>query len=87
MEFYAAWCIAPPPSGNVAEFTASVDLETDTHVTQDQAYEARAKAIAETLVLKFTREPLSPEEEPCSECMGGQPAVGPQGFPGGGGGQ
>ncbi|MBI1304798.1 MAG: hypothetical protein GC172_13590 [Phycisphaera sp.] len=87
MEFYAAWCIAPPPSGNVAEFTASVDLETDTHVTQDQAHETRAKAIAETLVLKFTREPLSPEEEPCSECMGGQPAVGPQDFPGGGGGQ
>ena len=87
MNFYAAWCVAPPQSGSVAEFIASVDLEADTHVTQDQASEARANVVAETIAMKFAKDRLYPDEDACAPCTGGQPAEGPSGFPGGGGGQ
>ena len=85
MNFYAKWCISAPPSGSVAEFIASVDLEADTRVTQNAAYEARANSEVETVVLEFMRESLHTGETPCASCTGSQPAYGPADFPGGGG--
>lgn len=83
LDFYAKWCVSPPPEGGALDFAASVDLEVDTHARQTSAWQARATAEAKTLVLKFAHEPL-PGESPCAPRAGGQPAVGPIGFPGGG---
>jgi hypothetical protein len=86
MEFYAKWCVSPPAGDDPAlDFVASVDLESDTHVMQNAAWHVRAVTNAETLQLKFARDPF-PGENPCSTCAGGQPAVGPSGFNGGGAG-
>ncbi|MFN5495260.1 MAG: hypothetical protein ACK5C3_01630 [bacterium] len=85
MNFYAKWCVSAPPSGTIAEFIASVDLEADTHVTQNAAYESRANSEVETMILEFKRESLYEGEAPCASCTGSQPAYGPADFPGGGG--
>jgi hypothetical protein len=84
MNFYAKWCVSPPAGDDPAlDFVASVDLESDTHVMQNASWHVQAVTNAETLALKFARDPF-PGEDPCSTCTGGQSAVGPSGFNGGG---
>jgi hypothetical protein len=84
MSFYAKWCVSPPAGDDPAlDFVASVDLESDTHVMQNASWHVQAVTNAETLALKFARDPF-PGEDPCSTCTGGQSAVGPSGFNGGG---